>query len=186
MTFYLFFYIIHPQNQKKGYILNIRILLLLCILLSNVFAYSHFNFSKLSKEDIKVLKQIKKQGQRYGLSYSLMAIAIKESSLGKYLVNVDTGDFGLYQANIRSVIKRHKVRNTSWNRNKYAMRLISDFKFATRNAIAELRYWKKIHNNDWKKVWGSYNGGWKYNSKTARKYSRDISSIIRKLKQINV
>ena len=115
-----------------------------------------------------------------------MAIAIKESSIGKYLVNVDSRDFGLYQANIKTVISRHKVKDTSWNRNRYAMRLISDFKFATKNAIAELTYWRKIHNNDWRKVWSSYNGGWKYNSKRARKYSRDIATIIRRLKQVEV
>ncbi len=166
--------------------MNFKVLLFLCIFLSNSFAYANFDVSKLSKQDLKILKEIKKQGKRYGLSYSLMAIAIKESSLGRYLVNVDTRDFGLYQANIKSVIKRHKVKNTSWNRNRYAMRLISDFKFATKNAIAELKYWKKIHNNDWKKVWGSYNGGWKYNSKRAKRYSREIASIIRKLKQANV
>ncbi len=166
--------------------MNLKVFILLCILVSNVFASKHFDFSKLSKKDLQILKEIKQQGKRYGLSYTLMAIAIKESSLGRYLVNVDSGDFGLYQAHLRSVIKRNKIRNTSWNRNKYAMKLISDFKFATRNAIKELNYWKKIHNNDWEKVWGSYNGGWKYNSKTAKKYSREISKIIRKLKQINV
>ena len=115
-----------------------------------------------------------------------MAIAIKESSLGKYLVNVDSMDYGLYQANIRTVIQRHNAKDTSWNRNKYAMKLISDFSFATKNAIAELTYWKKIHNNDWKKVWSSYNGGWKYNSKKAIQYSRDIARIIRELKKVNV
>lgn len=165
--------------------MNFKIIILFCILITNIFA-SNFNISQLSKEDIKTLKQIKKEGKKYGLSYSLMAIAIKESSLGKYLVNVDSRDYGLYQANIKSVIKRHNVKNTSWNRNKLAMRLISDFNFATKNAIAELNYWKKIHNNDWKKVWSSYNGGWKYNSKTAREYSRQIASIIRKLKQVEV
>ena len=133
-----------------------------------------------------MLKLIKEQGAKYGLSYSLMAIAIKESSLGKYLVNVNSKDFGLYQANIKTVISREKVRDTSWNRNRYAMKLISDFDFATKNAIAELKYWKKVHNNNWRRVWSSYNGGWSYNSKRARKYSRDIAAIIRKLRAAKV
>ena len=165
--------------------MNLKISLLVMLFITNIFA-SNFNATKLTKEEIKTLKEIKKQGKKYGLSYSLMAIAIKESSIGKYLVNVDSRDFGLYQANIKTVISRHKVKDTSWNRNRYAMRLISDFKFATKNAIAELTYWRKIHNNDWRKVWSSYNGGWKYNSKRARKYSRDIATIIRRLKQVEV
>lgn len=166
--------------------MNFKILILFCILITNIYASTTFNFSKLSQKDMETLKQIKKEGEQYGLSYSLMAIAIKESSLGRYLVNVDSRDYGIYQANIKSVIRRHNVKDTSWNRNKFAMKLISDFRFATKNAIAELNYWKKIHNNDWKKVWGSYNGGWKYNSKTAKEYSRQIASIIRQLKQVDV
>ncbi len=165
--------------------MNIKIILLVLLFITNIFA-SNFNANRLSAKDITMLKEIKKQGKKYGLSYSLMAIAVKESSIGKFLVNVDSKDYGLYQANIRSVISRHKAKNTSWNRNKYAMRLVTDFKFATKNAIAELNYWKKVHKNDWKKVWGSYNGGWKYNSKRARKYSQEIASIIRKLKKVNV
>ncbi|MFK2822339.1 transglycosylase SLT domain-containing protein [Arcobacter sp. YIC-80] len=165
--------------------MNLKIILFVSLLISSIFA-NNFNPSKLSKEDIKMLKMIKQQGEKYGLSYSLMAIAIKESSLGKYLVNVNSKDFGLYQANIKTVISRAKVRDTSWNRNRYAMKLISDFSFATKNAIAELKYWKKVHNNNWRRVWSSYNGGWSYNSKRARKYSRDIASIVRKLKKANV
>ena len=165
--------------------MNLKITILVMLFITNIFA-SNFNASKLTSKDIKTLKEIKKQGKKHGLSYTLMAIAIKESSIGKYLVNVDSKDFGLYQANIKTVLSRQKAKNTSWNRNKYAMRLISDFHFATKNAIAELTYWKKIHKNDWKKVWSSYNGGWKYNSKRARNYSRDIASIIRKLKKVNV
>ena len=165
--------------------MNLKITLLVMLFITNIFA-SNFNATKLTSKEIKTLKLIKQQGKKYGLSYSLMAIAVKESSIGKYLVNVDSKDYGLYQANIKTVLSRQKAKNTSWNRNKYAMRLISDFKFATKNAIAELTYWKKVHKNDWKKVWSSYNGGWKYNSKRARNYSRDIATIIRKLKRVNV
>ena len=165
--------------------MNLRIIVFIMVFVGNIFAFD-FNPSKLSKEDIKMLKQIKQQGAKYGLSYSLMAIAIKESSLGKYLVNVNSKDFGLYQANIKTVINRHKVRDTSWNRNKLAMKLISDFEFATKNAIAELKYWRKVHKNNWRRIWSSYNGGWSYNSKRARKYSREIASIIRKLRSSNI
>jgi len=165
--------------------MNFKILLLIILFITNIFA-SNFNEKKLTSQDIKMLKEIKKQGKKHGLSYSLMAIAIKESSIGKYLINVDSKDYGLYQANIKTVLSRQKAKNTSWNRNKYAMRLISDFQFATKNAIEELVYWKKVHKNDWKKVWSSYNGGWKYNSKRAKNYSRDIAIIIKRLKRVNV
>jgi hypothetical protein len=165
--------------------MKLKVFLLTLLFISSIYA-SDFDINNLTPNEISTLKEIKSQGEQHGLSYSLMAIAIKESSLGKYLVNVDSKDYGLYQAHLKTVIDRQNVKDTSWNRNKFAMKLISDFKFATNNAIEELAYWQKIHKNDWTKVWSSYNGGWKYNSKEAKKYSQDIASIIRELKKIEV
>ena len=165
--------------------MRLKIILITLLLISNVFA-SDFDINNLTPQEIKTLKEIKAHGKENGLSYSLMAIAIKESGLGKYLVNVDTKDYGLYQANIKTVINRENAKDTSWNRNVFAMKLISDFQFATKNAIDELTYWQKVHNNDWSKVWSSYNGGWKYNSDAARQYSKDIASSIRELKKVEV
>lgn len=149
----------------------------------SVFAYD-FKSSDLTRDDIKLLKQIKLHGEQYDLAYSLMAIAIKESSLGRYKVNVDSYDYGLYQANINTVIKRHQVKNSSFNRNKMAMMLINDFKFATSNAIAELVYWKSVHGNNWAKIWASYNAGFNYDSSRAVRYSTQIEKIIKELKKV--
>ena len=165
--------------------MKLKVFLLILMFISNIFA-ADFDIKKLTQDEIETLKEIKREGQEHGLSYSLMAIAIKESSLGKYLVNVDTKDYGLYQAHLKTVIDRENVKDNSWKRNKFEMKLISEFKFATKNAIDELVYWQKIHKNDWSKVWSSYNGGWKYNSKAARDYSQEIASIIRELKKIDV
>ena len=165
--------------------MKLKIILITMLLISNVFA-SDFDIKDLTPQDIQILKEIKEHGKDQGLSYSLMAIAIKESRVGKYLVNVDTKDYGMYQANIKTVISRENAKDTSWNRNVLAMKLISDFQFATKNAIDELTYWQKVHNNDWTKVWSSYNAGWKYNSKEAKLYSQEIASIIRELRKIEV
>lgn len=165
--------------------MNIKIILFISLLISNIFALD-FDAEKLTNEEIKKLKEIKEEGKKYGLSYSLMAIAIKESELGKYMINVDSKDFGMYQANIKTVISRNNVKDTSWNRNVLATKLISDFEFATKTAVSELTYWQKIHKNDWKKVWSSYNGGWQYNSQKAKLYSQDIERIIRELRKVNV
>jgi ribosomal protein S15P/S13E len=165
--------------------MRLKIILITLLLISNVFA-SDFDIKNLTAQDIKTLKEIKEHGKDSGLSYSLMAIAIKESAVGKYLVNVDTKDYGMYQANIKTVISRENVQDTSWNRNLIAMKLITDFQFATKNAVDELSYWQKVHNNNWTKVWGSYNGGWRYNSDSAKQYSKDIALIIRELRKVDV
>jgi hypothetical protein len=146
----------------------------------------NFKAHYLTQNDIVLLKQIKEYGQKYDLSYSLMAIAVKESSIGRYKVNVDSFDYGLYQANINTVIRRHNMKNSSSNRNKVAMMLINDFDFATSNAIAELVYWKKVHRGNWEKVWSSYNAGWNFDSSRGKRYSKDIIKIIKELKKVDL
>lgn len=47
--------------------------------ISNIFA-ADFDIKKLTQDEIETLKEIKREGQEHGLSYSLMAIAIKESA----------------------------------------------------------------------------------------------------------
>lgn len=161
-----------------------RIIITLFLSFSFTLYASNFKASDLTVQDIQLLKQIKNYGVQYDLAYSLMAIAIKESSLGRYQVNVDSYDYGLYQANINTVVKRHEVANNSFNRNKLAMLLIKDFKFATSNAIAELMFWKSVHGENWLKIWASYNAGFNYDSSQAIKYSNDIKAIISELKHI--
>ena len=39
---------------------------------------------------------------------------------------------------------------------------MNDVGFATANAIIELEYWRKVHKDNWIKIWSSYNTGFSY------------------------
>lgn len=144
------------------------------------FLYS--NSLSLTSKDLIILKKIKSLTQDTMIQYSLMAIVIKESSLGKNQINFKTEDYGPFQANIKTVLKRLKVKDTLKNRAFYANKLVSDVGFATANAIIELEYWKKVHKDNWAKIWASYNTGFSYETKTGVKYATSIFEIIKKLK----
>lgn len=150
------------------------------LILSSVALFS--NTLNLTQNDIVILKKLKSLTNDKMMKYSLMAIAIKESSLGKYVINTQSEDYGLFQANIKTVLKRQKVKDNSYNRSIYAQKLINDVGFATANAIIELKYWRKVHKDNWFKTWSSYNTGWNYNSKTGIKYATNVFDIIKKLK----
>ena len=143
---------------------------------------SYGNSLGLSKMDIEILKKIKSLTDDNYMKYTLMAIAIKESSVGKNLVNSVSNDYGLFQANIKSVIRRQKVEDTITNRRYFAQKLVYDVGFSTANAIVEIDYWKKVHKDNWMKIWASYNTGWRYNSNTGVKYATSVFDIIKKLK----
>ena len=152
------------------------------IILFLSFYSLYSNSLSLNKYDILILKKIKSLADDKMMKYSLMAIAIKESSLGKYVINSKSEDYGLFQANIKTVLSRQKVKDNSYNRSIYAQKLINDVGFATANAIIELRYWRKVHKDNWSKIWSSYNTGWNYNSKRGVEYATKVFDIIKKLK----
>ena len=154
--------------------------ILISFLLFFTFAYS--NSLGLSNTDIKILKKIKSLTDDKMMKYTLMALAIKESSVGKNQINLISNDFGLFQSNIKSVIRRQKVPDNIHNRRYFAQKLLDDVGFATANAIVEIDYWRKVHNENWVKVWASYNTGWSYKSDTGLAYASHVFDIIKKLK----
>lgn len=155
-----------------------KILLVIFLLLAPTFSYSIY----LSSQDIVLLKKIKQLHDDTMMKYTLMAIAIKESSIGKNLINKKSNDYGLFQANIKTILNREKVEDTPLNRDYFSNKLLTDVGYATKNAIIEIEYWLKVHKEDWFKAWASYNTGWKYKSNTGLKYSEDIAYIIHTLR----
>ncbi len=152
------------------------------ILFLLLFTYSFSNSLGLSTSDIATLKKIKSLTNDKMMKYTLMALAIKESSIGKNQINSITNDYGVFQGNIKSVIRRQSIEDNSATRKFLSEKLLNDAGFAMANAITEVNYWRKVHNENWAKVWASYNTGWSYNTKTGLAYSSDVFNIIKKLK----
>ena len=155
-----------------------KILIILCLFYN--FAFS--NSLGLSETDIIILKKIKSLTDDRMMKYTLMALAIKESSVGKNQINLVTNDFGVFQGNIKSVVRRQNIDDNLNTRRFLAKKLLSDAGFAMANAIEEVNYWRKVHKEDWPRVWASYNTGWSYKTKTGLAYSNDVFEIIKKLK----
>jgi hypothetical protein len=152
------------------------------IVLSLFYSFAFSNSLGLSDKDILVLKKIKSLTDDKMMKYTLMALAIKESSVGKNQINLITNDFGVFQGNIKSVVRRQNIDDNLNTRRFLAKKLLSDAGFAMANAIEEVNYWRKVHKEDWPRVWASYNTGWSYKTKTGLAYSNDVFEIIKKLK----
>jgi hypothetical protein len=154
--------------------------LIFILLTISTFAFS--NSLGLTPQDITTLKKIKSLTNEKMMKYTLMALAIKESSIGKNQINLVTNDFGFFQGNIKTVVRRQNIQDNEIVRKYLADKLLNDAGFAMANAISELNYWRKVHNENWPRIWASYNTGWSYNSKTGLDYSADVFNIIKKLK----
>ena len=152
------------------------------LLLLFIYNLSFSNSLGLTNVDLIILEKIKSLTDDKMMKYTLMAIAIKESSVGKKQINNISNDYGLFQSNIKSVIRRQKVEDNFHNRIFFANKLLYDVGFSTANAIVEIDYWRNIHKENWVRVWSSYNTGWRYNSNTGVLYAHSIFDIIKKLR----
>jgi len=122
------------------------------------------DLDKLSYEQLKVLATIHDACKPYDMEDICMAISYKESKLGKYLFNTITGDFGNMGINLKTFINKKKLKLNYWGKKELASKLITNDDLNIAVAIDNLKYWRKITNDNWKIVIGSYNGGWTPNS----------------------
>lgn len=152
------------------------------ILFLLLFNFSYSNSLGLTKTDLIILNKIKSLTDDTMMKYTLMALAIKESSVGKKQINNISNDYGLFQSNIKSVLRRQQVPDNLNNRRYFAYKLLNDVGFATANAIVEIDYWRDIHKDNWIKIWASYNTGWRYKTVTGYVYSASVFNIVKKLK----
>lgn len=115
----------------------------------------------------------------YGLEHSVRTLIRLESNDGRYLVNLSDPACGITQISINTYVRRHKIENTSFNRNKACQDLMNSPELAISNAVEELLFWKtqlcnrrtlKCTHAQYQNVIRAYNAGWNYHSKKAQVY----------------
>lgn len=131
----------------------------------------------LSNRQVEVLHQAFQAGAPKDMSYSLAAIAWKESSAGRYLMNLQDPSAGVFMVTIENAIGYLKWKDTPFNRNRMAQLLMEDFDLAAEFAMINLQFWVDQYGNDWRTIWKRYNGGYS-DSERSVKYSRDIARKI--------
>lgn len=121
---------------------------------------SVYEFSNDQKE---IIAYAYNYGKKYGLGYTLAAIAWHESCAGEYRMNFADPSAGLYHALIPGVLRRYQMlKDNGFNRNVIGEMLIRDDEFASKVAVDELLYWDKVRNGNWKDMIKSYNKGFSW------------------------
>jgi len=112
---------------------------------------------------------------KYDLGYTCVAIGWRESKLGFYVINERTHDYGITGINIDYYFEDHHLRKTYWLKEKIKTKLVRNDDFAIGECIWKLNNWRKKFGNNYKKIWGAYNGGY---PRINYKYSKEIMNFI--------
>lgn len=144
---------------------------------------SVYDFTNDQKE---IIAYAYNYGKKYGLGYTLAAIAWHESCAGEYRMNFADPSAGLYHALIPGVLRRYQMlKDNGFNRNVIGEMLVRDDEFASKVAIDELLYWDKVRNGNWKDMIKSYNKGFSWEkSASANKFAENYYNNVRQKREI--
>ena len=163
--------------------------------------YYKNQFKYLSVKQKKNANKVWEKAKQFNLQYTMTAIAFKESSFGRALLNdndgrgTDLGSYGIFHNLVDSVYDRYmdvkpKSKIKQWEIKLHlAKRLRDDFDFSFTQALAELKYWENYAIargqkwNKWKLMIMCYNGG-TYGDKNIKSiiYYYEIVNIIKAIK----
>ena len=136
-----------------------------------------------------LVERLLEAGKPYDLGLTLLAIAKVESNFGQVKVNLQDPSCGITMIHLKFFLHRYKWKDTPLNRNIACQKLIDDPDLAIAETLALLNFWKAkfctiygCTSEQYLKVWGAYNAGYSYASKSGTAYALKIKSTIRRLK----
>lgn len=160
------------------------LLLFILTINSQLYACEALESAGLDFDQKLVLRHSFEYGRPYDLSYSLAAIAWKESSGGRYRINLQDPAAGIHMITIKNALSYSGRKDTPFNRNKLAQELIENPNLSAGYSVINLNFWRSVYGNNWGLVWRSYNGGTS-GSKASQEYAISIAEKVNVIRKCN-
>lgn len=139
---------------------------------------------EFTREQASTLEDAYEIGKPHNLHYVMMAIAVKESTAGKYLVNLKSGDYGTFGIKLKYAIIRDKVHG-DFSKSVLVQKLITDNDVSGYHAVETIKEMKNYHRWDIRKLLEHYKDGKKVTNK-GRQYAKDALQLINQFKTCGV
>lgn len=144
-----------------------------------VVPFSSADECYLTPEQRSVLYFSYSYGSPHDYGYTLAAIAMEESDLGRWTINLQDPSASPWGVTIDKAVKKLGWKHTPFNYNRAAQLLMDDIFFGAGLAMETLLWWDKRREGNWRKVVESYNAGYGNNPE----YVNRIIGHIRKIKE---
>ena len=172
--------------------MRLLVILVICITVLNGGTLEKYmkQLETLDYTQQDVLINAYKAGEPYGYGLILAVIAWKESYFGKWPINLSDGkygSYGVYHIRLDYAMARKKI-TSAWDRSRYAEELLYDFDSSSLEAIALISHWMNYYKKDKdrvKKVFASYNGGYKLSAQ-ALSYADDCLLRMEAIRQYDI
>lgn len=167
------------MNKKNGQQFPLTMFAVLAILVlwvcSSLAEASNWTCTLTDRQQ-EVLTIAHTTGAPYNLSYTMVAIAMQESRLGKWNVALGENSFSPFHVRIKHVLVDQNWKPTRFNKNRAAQMLLDDDWYAARLSLGVLRWWHN-YQKTWVGAVSSYNGGHRGNPDYVEKIRNNIQHI---------
>lgn len=152
------------------------LLLPLVALLAANAAYA-FQDCELTPEQEGVLHFSYSYGEPHDYGYTMAAIAMEESNLGKWRLNLQDPSASAWGVTIDKAVTKLGWDHTPFNYNRAAQKLVDDIYFGAALALETILWWDKTREGNWRRVVESYNAGYGSNPEYVRRIIGHIDTI---------
>ena len=144
---------------------------------------------RLEPSQVAALKFSYEYGKPYDLGITLAAIALKESSAGKWKINALSSDYGMYHGNVKTICTQAGVIHSSFKCNMEIQTVVDNDAKAAEHAIETLQYYRDYHSKRnyegivYELMIRSYNRGWSFYDADGDEYWKEFQTNFYQVKE---
>lgn len=161
---------------------------LISVLLFIVPGVVYADECRLSERQMSIMFFSYSYGREHDLGYTLTAIAMQESDLGRWNVNLQDPSASPWHVTVDKAVTRLGWSMTRFNMNRATQRLMEDPFLGASIAVEELKNWHRLHDNvsgneRWRRTWASYNKGYNWHNENGQRYADSINDHIIRIRR---
>lgn len=142
-----------------------------------LFATNVFASCELTPSQQSIVHFSYSYGAPHDFGLTMVAIAMEESDLGRYRINLQDPSVSSWGVTVSKAIKKLGWRDTPFNRNRAAQLMLNDIYFSAGLALETLLWWNDVRDGDWRRVVESYNAGYGSNKEYVSRIIENINTI---------
>lgn len=150
---------------------------LLTMIFSVLFSVSALAKCDLTPEQQSVLHFSYSYGAPHDYGLTMVAIAMEESNLGKWRINLSDPSASPWHVTIDKAVDKLGWEHTPFNYNRAAQLLMEDIYFGAAIALETILWWDDVRDGQWRRVVESFNAGYGSNPEYVRRIIGHINTI---------
>jgi hypothetical protein len=172
----------------------IKSLLIAGLILSSFCATAEcFFLNQLDNNQKSVAKLVYKKGLKYDLGKTAIAIAWKESKLGRYLIRYGRDEYDRSYGIGHTVAywrfkadeREERLMVSSFDRGMWIQKMVTNIDFSSNVMLEDIMHWQSLSEGSWFNGVAMYNSG-SFVTESGKSYAEDVAMVVAELRSCDL